>query len=236
VKSPRIPRLHDELRAAYGPQGWWPIPGRAGQAGFDAHGYHPGIYDEPRDGADRFEVIMGAILTQNTAWKNVEIALANLRAAGLRTPSTVLATDAATLSAAIRSAGYHNHKARKLHIAAERFARPDGLRDVPTRDELLSLWGIGPETADAILLYVFGVPIFVVDAYTKRLLSRMGLIEESAGYEEVQSLFHDSLPRETTLFNELHALIVEHGKRHCRARRACDGCPVTRCAGRETPR
>jgi endonuclease-3 related protein len=230
--------VYDQLFRAYGPQGWWPIPGSAGRRGFDPFGYHPGTFFPPRTPAGRFEVIMGAVLTQNTAWTNAAAALDGLRSAGVRLPSDVLARPPGRLAGLVRSSGYFNQKAKKLRTVAALFSRPGALRAsrAPSRDALLSEWGIGPETADSILLYAFHVPVFVVDAYTRRILSRIGLIEGGESYEAIQRIFHGSLPRGVPLFNEYHALIVRHAKMHCGVRPECAGCPVTRCRYRDSPR
>lgn len=177
---------------------------------------------------------MGAILTQNTAWTNADAALASLQRAGVRLPQDILALSQRRLAALVRSSGYFNQKARKLRAVASLFARPRALTaaGAPSREALLSEFGIGPETADSILLYAFHEPIFVVDAYTRRILSRIGVIDGSESYDDIQGLFHDALERDHALYNEYHALIVEHAKRHCRTRPECRTCPVRPCAYR----
>jgi len=228
--SARLRSLYERLLAAYGPQGWWPLPSRAGKRGFDSRGYHRGSYRWPRTAAERFEIIMGAILTQNTAWTNVEKALDRLHEEGLALPADLAAVPAARLSRLIRSSGYFNQKAKKLRETALAFLGTSALSEggTPSRERLLSLWGIGPETADSILLYAFRQPVFVVDAYTRRFLERVGIIEDGAGYDAIQQLFHHGLPADHETYNEMHALIVEHAKRHCRAAPVCRGCPVSR--------
>jgi endonuclease III related protein len=224
--------LHDRLLAAYGRQGWWPLPGSAGRRGFDSRGYHRGDFSQPRSARGRFEIVMGAILTQNTAWTNVEKALARLREAGIRLPSDVRSCRTARLAGLIRASGYYNQKAKKLKAIAALFAAPAAA--APTREALLSRWGIGPETADSILLYAFHQPQLVVDAYTRRILSRIGTIGGKESYARIQEMFHQELPARHELFNEFHALLVEHAKRHCRAAPLCGGCPVPSCAWRDT--
>ncbi len=221
----QVRALYRRLFSAYGPQGWWPV----------RRGYHPGDYDTPRTPAARFEVIMGAVLTQNTAWINAAAALAGLRGAGVRLPSQLLALSHPRRARIIRSSGYFNEKAKKLAAVAGFFSRRGALAEgaAPARDDLLSVWGVGPETADSILLYAFQQPVFVVDAYTRRLLARIGLIEGRESYDEIQALFHRALRRSAPRYNEYHALIVEHAKRHCAARPACDGCPVASCRYRD---
>lgn len=202
--------LFDALLGTYGPQHWW--PGRGGPS----------------------EIIIGAILTQNTSWKNVEKAIAQLRAAHLIDWAALRDVDVADLAEHIRPAGYYNLKARRLkHFVDWLWAEHDGnvgalgrLSLGPTRSELLRLNGIGPETADAILLYALKMPTFVVDAYTRRVAVRHRLIEEEADYDRLKSLFEDHLPEDVGMFNEFHALLVEVGKRHCKPTARCAGCPL----------
>jgi endonuclease III related protein len=229
-----IRRLYGVLLREYGPQGWWPLTSLAGRPGFDGRGYHPGVFSYPRAPAQRFEIVVGAVLTQNTAWANVEKALASLSAAGVRTPGHLLSRAPARLSALVRSSGYHNQKARTLRVVARFFHPPGRLRagKAPGRDELLALRGIGEETADSILLYAFGEPVFVVDAYTRRLLSRLGIAGGGERYGAIQEIFHRALPRDPVLFGEYHALIVAHAKARCRVRPLCGSCPVPRCPAR----
>ncbi len=205
----RLLAVYERLFAAYGPQRWWPA-------------------DTP------FEVIAGAILTQSAAWTNVEKALANLQAAGALSPQGLRALSEAKLARLIRPSGYFNAKARKLKAFADllcdRFGGdPDALLATPVdtlRPLLLATHGIGPETADSILLYAAQQPLFVVDAYTRRLFSRLGLSPPRDTYDAWQRLFMDALPPEAPLFNEYHALIVAHGKRLCRRRPLCADCPL----------
>jgi endonuclease-3 related protein len=202
-------RYYAALARHYGPQHWWP-------------------------GDSPFEVMVGAILAQNTAWANVEKAIARLKARGWLDARRIDALPAARLAAAIRPAGTFRVKARRVKSFVRWFVRRYGgsaarmQRSPPGRDELLALDGIGPETADAILLYAAGVPTFVVDAYTRRVAARHGLAPEDATYDELKSLFESSLPRDRRLFSEFHALIVAVGKEHCRATARCEGCPLRR--------
>lgn len=201
--------FHDALLRAYGPQGWWP-------------------------GRTRTEIVVGAILTQNTNWANVEKAIARLEAAGLLDWAALRDVPAPRLAECIRPAGYYNIKAARLKnfviwLWAEHGGDFDGLqdRDLATlREELLSIRGIGPETADSILLYALEKPTFVVDAYTARILGRHRLIDEAATYEEIKAIFEDALPADAALFNEYHALVVAVGKRHCRPTAKCGDCPL----------
>jgi endonuclease III related protein len=222
--------VHARLLAAYGPQGWWPLPSMAGTRGFDSRGYHPGSYRWPRAARGRFEIILGAILTQNTAWTNVEMALKRLQGSGLVLPEDFLRAPTNQLARHIRSSGYFNQKAKKLKVAAAAFSGPGALelKSAPSREELLALWGIGRETADSILLYAFAKPVFVVDAYTRRIFSRLGVFDGRESYDEIQAEFHRRLPRRAELYNEMHALIVEHAKKHCSSRPRCPGCPISR--------
>jgi endonuclease III related protein len=182
-----------------------------------------------------FEVIVGAILTQNTAWSNVERAIGNLRAQRLLVPATMERASTARLARLIRSSGYFRQKARKLKaflIFLRKEFRGSLLRmfRTPTSDlraKLLGVHGIGPETADSILLYAGNHPAFVVDAYTRRILARHLLIPARASYDEIKGLFERSLPQDTGLYNEYHALIVNVGKEWCRSRNPrCNECPL----------
>lgn len=202
--------LYDRLFAALGPQGWWPA-------------------ETP------FEVIVGAVLTQNTAWRNVERAIANLRQAQALSPEVLAGSPTAFVEQWIRPAGFYRQKARRLAAVAHHVLQAGGMqalaraaREDPVRERQrwLAVPGVGPETADSILLYAFHVPMFVVDAYTKRILVRLGMADPEARYEELQARFHAALPREAPLFNEYHALFVALGKDHCRARPRCAGCPL----------
>ena len=174
---------------------------------------------------------MGAVLTQNTAWANASAALAALRTAGIRLPSDLLALPRRRLARLIRTSGYFNQKARKLQSIAAFFSGRGALAAgaAPPREALLSQWGIGPETADSILLYAFQVPIFVVDAYTRRILSRIGVIDGRERYAVIQGLFHAAFRPDAARFNEYHAVIVQHAKMHCRTRPECASCPVKQC-------
>ncbi len=201
--------IYERLFMRFGAQQWWP-------------------------GQTTFEIIVGAILTQNTNWGNVEKAIANLKKHGVLSPEKLHQLDADTLAELIRPAGYYNIKAGRLKSFLNRlFAKFDGdlermgqLSTDRLREELLSIKGIGPETADSIALYAFGKPVFVVDAYTGRILGRHRLLEPGAGYEEVRMLFESSLPREVQLYNEYHALLVRLGKEYCKTKPHCAGCPL----------
>ena len=193
----------------YGPREWWPA-------------------ETP------FEVVVGAILTQNTAWRNVEKAITNLKQLGPLTPEALFRLPEETLAEAIRPSGYYRKKGKRLRnflgMLSDRFeCRLDALFDLPTetlREELLALSGIGPETADSILLYAAGRPVFVIDTYTIRILSRHELLPEETSYAEAQQWVTDHLPEDVQLFNEFHALLVNVGKDFCSPRPKCSGCPL----------
>ncbi len=223
-----FPRLYQLLRTAYGPQGWWPVLRRGTMT------YDPAFTSRPRTPKEQFEIAVGAILTQNTAWTNVDKALRSLAERGLLDPAALARVPLPRLARAIRSSGYHTQKAKKLRILScfVRSGKPW------TRASLLSLWGIGPETADSILLYARREPLFVVDAYTRRVLSRLGLAAGNEPYEELQARFHAALPPDPALFNEFHALLVKLGKELCQPVPRCPSCPLRpRCpAGRQAAR
>lgn len=181
-----------------------------------------------------FEVAVGAILTQNTAWTNVEKAIAALKEKGLLTPEALSRIDTEQLAGVIRPAGYYNVKATRLQSFVRFFREGYGgdmermaAERLPSlREKLLAVRGIGPETADSILLYACGKPIFVCDAYTRRILLRHGMIGEDADYRLIQEMFMRHLPPDVALFNQFHALIVNAGKNFCRTAPKCDPCPL----------
>lgn len=200
-----LQHIYDQLFAHYGPQNWWPA-----------------------DSA--FEMIVGAVLTQNTSWLNVEKALEQLRTADALNPSEIARMTPEKLAELIRPAGFFNQKAEYLQIITQFYLHQmDQFADQPLDDfrkALLSLKGVGPETADSILLYACHRPIFVVDAYTRRIFSRLGFIERSASYQQIQKFFHTHLEPDVNLFNEYHALIVIHAKQHCKTKPDCAACPL----------
>lgn len=179
------------------------------------------------------EVIVGAVLTQNTAWTNVERAVANLKRRRLMSLTALCRVPRTRLARCIRPAGFYNLKADRLKSVANWIAACGGLaglRRIPTarlRPALLTCPGVGPETADSILLYALDRPVFVVDAYTRRILGRLGLIREDETYDEIQAWFHEHLPQEVQTYNEFHALLVRLAKSHCRATPVCCGCPLS---------
>jgi endonuclease-3 related protein len=179
-------------------------------------GYHPGDFSYPRSDSQRFEICVGAVLTQNTAWPNVEKALLNLQRLEALAPDRILALSDAVLEEAVRPSGYFRVKRRKLRELAAAHLRFAGR--IPARDEWLAVWGIGPETADSIRLYAYGQVEMVVDAYTRRILAALGWVSETAPYGEVKALCEHGLPREVAVYQEFHALLVEHAKRCYRRR------------------
>jgi len=201
--------MFDLLLGHFGPQNWWP-------------------------GETELEVMVGAILTQNTNWNNVRKAIENLKRKNLLSLEGLIALPTEALAREIRPAGYYNIKAKRLKnlldFLSDRFDADMGrFLDAGTaelREGLLSVKGIGPETADSILLYAARRPLFVIDTYTHRILLRHGLIWEEAGYPEMQDLFMHHLPEDETLFNEFHALIVLTGKEYCRKKPRCISCPL----------
>jgi endonuclease III related protein len=207
---PELAVYYDAMFRAHGPQEWWP-------------------------GRTRFEVIVGAILTQNTSWSNVERAIAELRRGKLLSAEAIERVPLAQLSRLIRSSGYFRQKARKLKAFVQFVRRKyqgslDKLFRTPTaelREQLLTIHGIGPETADSILLYAGEHAVFVVDSYTRRILERHGLAYGKESYEEIRRLFEHSLPASAPLFNEYHALIVHTGKHYCRKSEPnCEQCAL----------
>jgi endonuclease-3 related protein len=201
--------LYSDMHARFGHRKWWPA-------------------ESP------FEVCVGAVLTQNTAWKNVVKAIDNLKAASALDPFRIHSMPCGDLAALIKPAGYYNVKARRLryfvdHLVLKHAGQLSSLFSSPVhelRNELLSIRGIGKETADSMILYAANKPIFVVDAYTRRVLSRHNMIDEKADYDAIQDLFHASLPRDTGLFNDFHAQFVAVGHHHCKRKPLCRDCPL----------
>jgi endonuclease-3 related protein len=235
-------KLYKKLFSLYGAQGWWPVRSEC-----KGRGYHPNEFGLPKTRKGKFEVCMGAILTQNTAWTQVEKALTNLFAAKINTPEKILKTDSQTIATLIAPAGYRNQKTTYLKNIAEWFKnnspfpilnsqfsilnsqfsilnyQPPAVHQrkrsawvsqlEPTRNNLLQVKGVGRETADSILLYAFHLPTFVIDTYTKRTLAALKIFDEKTPYETLRLWFMDSLEPSVELFQEYHALFVEHGKR-----------------------
>lgn len=205
--SSRLRRIYNILYKKYGPCHWWPA-------------------DSP------FEVAVGAILTQNTNWSNVEKAIINLKRKNALGAFALRRLDQRSLARLIRPSGYYNIKAKRLksfisYLLRSHSGRIGNLKHYTVtrlRMELLNINGIGPETADSIILYAVKKPIFVIDAYTRRIMGCLGILSPDRSYDGIQSIFMQNLPKSTRLFNEYHALIVEHGKRVCKAKPLCQEC------------
>jgi endonuclease III related protein len=204
-----LEKIYHKLYKYYGPQRWWPA-------------------------RSRFEMMVGAILAQNTAWSNVERAISNLKSERLLSPEAMARLGKKRLAKLIRPAGYYNIKAERLKnfisfLSSEYGLALHKMRGEPTpvlKKALLGVNGVGPETCDSILLYAFDRPVFVVDAYTKRVLSRHGILKPGSSYEDFQKVFTDNLPHDSAMFNEYHALIVRLAKDFCKARPRCRACPL----------
>ena len=204
----RLRWAYESLLREFGPQGWWP-------------------------GGGPFEIMVGAILTQNATWLNAERAIERMRQGGVMTAAAVAALPLDRLEQLIRPAGAWRRKARTLAALAETIeGERGGLPELlskdpePLREALLAIHGIGPETADAMLLYAGGHPVFVVDAYTRRFVERHGIADARAGYAEIQELFESALGSDADIFAECHALLVRLGKRFCRPDPICGDCPL----------
>ena len=208
-ESRRIRNFYSVLYERYGPQNWWPAQ-------------------------TRLECAAGAILTQNTSWRNVEKAIAALRESSMLSAEKLRSISPERLAVLIRPCGYHNLKAKRLKnfidfLFAGYGGKMENMLAEDTdklREKLLSVNGIGEETADSILLYALGKPVFVVDNYSRRILSRHSLIPEDASYAKIQELFVQNLPDDAKVFGEYHALIVKTGKLHCAKTPRCEGCPL----------
>lgn len=205
TKQTSLKQVYKKLLACYGPQHWWP-------------------------GDTPFEIMVGAILTQNAAWTNVERAINNLKSHNYLTPQKILAIPPTLLAECLQPSGYFNLKAQRLRNYCQWYVEAGELPVLSLcdtsdlRKQLLTVNGVGPETADDILLYAFGRPVFVIDAYTRRLFSRLQLLEHDAAYEALRHQFEADLKKEASLFNEYHALIVRHAKDVCKKRPDCDNC------------
>lgn len=207
--SNRIKDFYNALYTRYGPQDWWPAE-------------------------SELECILGTILTQNTSWKNVEKAFENLKSRGLISVDELDSISTEKLARLIRPSGYFNQKAIKIKTFISYIKKAYNgdlgkLLDEDThrlREKLLSIKGIGPETADSILLYALKKPVFVIDTYTYRVLSRHCMVPMETSYQEMQELLMNSVPNDVQVFNEYHALFVKVGKEHCKRKALCKGCPL----------
>ena len=205
----QLTEIYNRLYEHFGPQHWWP-------------------------GQTPLEIMIGAVLTQNTNWKNVEKAISNLKQASLLNAEALYRTDLEQLAGLIRPAGYFNVKAKRLQALIQWFweqygGDPQRLMELPIdtlREQLLAIKGIGHETADSILLYALQKPVFVVDTYTARILARHFLTTPPTDYAQIQALFENALPTDQAYFNEFHALLVCCGKDFCKPRPLCPGCPL----------
>jgi len=219
-----LEKIYFILRKTYGRQGWWPVFSSEKMA----CEYGVGA---PRDDADRFEIVIGAILTQNIAWKNVEKAIGALKVKKILSPRKLQKTENEFIALCIKPAGYFNQKTIKIKNFLKWFNKWDysfdELKRMKTevlRDSLLEVNGIGPETADSILLYAMNRKIFVIDAYTKRIFSRLNLVSDGDSYDSVQNFFHREFNGTIRKYNEFHALIVAHGKDICKNKPLCSEC------------
>ncbi|MDA3849723.1 MAG: hypothetical protein PF447_00455 [Spirochaetaceae bacterium] len=227
MKTPslQLNQIFETLLSHYGPQGWWPI--KSSLQGVNTSGYHPKDYSFPREEMQRFEIMVGAVLTQNTNWRNVSMVLKNLIRENLLIAQKMALLTQEELSIKIRSTGYHNQKAKKLKILCDFLLLGDYLKgNVPSRKDLLALWGIGPETADSIGLYAYGRLDFVIDLYTRRILSRLGFYVAKDNYDSWQDLCVSTLPKDLRVYQEFHGLILAHAKKHCGANTQCKECPL----------
>ena len=213
-KDNRFKVIYKKLLKLHGPQGWWPIGAI----------YHQQNFAIPETPEELFEICVGAILTQNTSFRSVDLALNNLREHALLNPNNLLNASENLIKTCIKPSGYFNQKTKKLLIFTNFYLQLKNRK--PLRSELLSLWGIGPETADSMLLYGWHEPIFVIDAYTKRIFTHLKLIDTSFKYEDIQKIFEKNLPLDYILFNEYHALIVAHAKQFYAKKPYGIGCPL----------
>jgi endonuclease-3 related protein len=223
----KIPVFYETLLRDYGPQGWWPLCDVCGSnptSSGKSTGYHIGDYSYPVTAHQRFEIAAGAILTQNTSWPQAEKAVFALKNKGALSPEGVLSLPETELCQLIKPAGYFNQKSAYLRNISLYFQSLGA--GTPDRESLLRVKGIGFETADSILLYAFGQPEFVVDAYTRRIFQHLGIVSSSDSYMDIKRLFENSLPCDVFLFQEYHALIVEHAKRFYSKKPYGQNCPL----------
>lgn len=214
-----LQKIYGALYKSYGRQGWWPLS----KNGLKSLHYK----GNPRTNKDKLEICIGAILTQNTSWSNVEKALYNLNKAKVLSQNGLLNINKNKLASLIKSSGYYNQKAKKIKYFLAAAVKHRGIMGLllcrNLRETLLAIKGIGPETADSIMLYAAGKPYFVIDAYTKRIMSRL-LGKDFKSYDEWQKFFMDNLEKNVNMFKEYHALLVEHAKQHCKTKPVCGEC------------
>ncbi|GAB4031939.1 MAG: endonuclease III domain-containing protein [Elusimicrobiota bacterium] len=221
----KFQQLYKILFKTFGRRGWWPVTPAPGREPV----YRPGFYKKPLEN-ESFEICLGAILTQNTSWENVKKCLIELSGKKLISPEKILRMSLPGLEKLIRSSGYYRQKAIKIHAFCSWWSgaveKRDKMNDLDLRNSLLEVKGIGPETADSMLLYSFARTSFVIDAYTRRIIARMKGVNEQE-YEELKSEFENALEKKLEIYNEYHALLVELGKRFCLKRNPlCGDCPA----------
>lgn len=216
-------KIYNLLLQIYGKQNWWPLINKP-KSELRYFG------KKPKDNSEIFEIIVGAILTQNTSWKNVEKAILNMYKNNLLDRNKIKSEKKEKIAELIKSSGYYNQKAIRLKTVAEFFSdkkiieiKNENNVD-KLREELLEIKGIGKETCDSILLYAFSKPVFVVDAYTRRIFTNLNLIKKDFSYEQIRKAFEKNLPKNPELYKEYHALIVEHAKQYCTKKPKCKGC------------
>ena len=214
MKKSIVKVIYSDLLKSYGSQGWWPLiefignnPTKTGSI----QGYHPNNYQLPSTRDQVYQICIGAILTQGVGWTSVEKVLLNLKKLNAINPERLMKLSDDKLKEAIKPVGYFNQKARKIHEFTRFFLTLNNR--VPSREALLNIWGIGNETADSMLLYAFKVPTFVIDAYTRRIFTNLGYIKENDDYDKVKELFEKNLEKDLIVYQEYHALIIEHAKR-----------------------
>ncbi|MDP2907909.1 MAG: hypothetical protein Q8O03_08275 [Nanoarchaeota archaeon] len=212
----KILQVYETLLEKYGFQGWWPILNTKS----DSSVYDKNFSKRERNSDEKFEICIGAVLAQNTNWQNAEKALYNLKTKKVLSPERLGSINIKSLASLIKPSGYYNQKAKKIKEVIKFLKSGKEIN----RENLLSIWGVGPETADSILLYAYNKPIFVIDAYTKRVMNRLGFKENT--YDEFQNLFMKNLPKNVQVYNEYHALLVRLGKEFCKKKPSCKECPI----------
>lgn len=212
-----ILKIYEKLYNLYGPQGWWPLTDleskNLNKTGA-TRGYHPLNYELPETEKQKYEIILGSILTQNTAWTSAMKAILNLKKITDFNPESLLSLDDEVLKKAVRPAGFLNQKSVYIREITKFFLFLEGT--TPSRSEILKVKGVGNETVDSILLYAYKKPEFVIDTYTRRIFSHLGLVDEKISYMEFKKLFENNLPLSVPIYQEYHALLVEHAKRYYR--------------------
>lgn len=227
-QSKQFSDIYRALFNKYKAQGWWPIT-------IDGKSIY-GV-DAPRNEKDAFEIIVGTILTQNTSWKNVEKALINLKSSGNLDLKKINDIQLGELEKLINPSGFYRQKALSIKEFCSfilSFGSFEKFEKKITRELLLEQKGIGPETADSIMLYALRKTEFVVDAYTKRIFSRIGVIKKDEKYEDMKKVFEENIPKDLEIYNEYHALIIEHAKQFCQKKPLCNNCPLNKICKKNT--